>query len=558
MFEVFDQRRYLIPFRSLLLPQIFTDTLVIGSGVAGMRAAIEAAPAGDVILLAKGEVELSNTAWAQGGIAAAIGDDDSVESHVQDTLEAGAGLCDEPAVRATVEDAGRAIEELIAWGMRFDREPRSGAISLGREGGHRRRRIIHADGDASGRELARCLVEKVARHRSIRVFENCFALDLLTTGGANDRGESRVLGVICHHPRYGLQIIWAKATILATGGAGRVYRETTNPRLATGDGLAMAWRAGALAGDVEFMQFHPTALYVAGANRILITEAVRGEGAHLIDRDGRRFMRDHHEMAELAPRDVVSRAIIAQLGRTGGSCVYLDVRHLDQARFAERFPALMSALRAFDLDPAEDPIPVCPCAHYTIGGVWTDLDGRTSLPGLYACGEAACHGLHGANRLASNSLLEGLVFGRRAALAAREMAGARTGPVQIISDIPLSEHGEIDLVDVESSLRSAMWRNVGIERSGGKLDDALDMLHFWGRYTLDKIFDDPSGWETQNLLTVAALMTRAARWRTETRGVHLRLDYPRADDSLRAHATWSAGREQPALRPVIDHAEARS
>lgn len=561
MFSAFDQRRYLIPFRSVLLPQIFTDTLVIGAGVAGLRAAIEAAThagGGDVIVLAKGDAELSSTAWAQGGIAAVLSKDDSLDSHVTDTLEAGAGLCDEPAVRIAVSEAASCIRELLDWGMRLDRAPGPAAeLSLGREGGHHHRRIVHSDGDATGRELARCLIERVRMQDNIRLFENCFALDLLCTGSPLQRSESRnnlpnqVLGAITHHPRHGLQIIWARSTILATGGAGQVYRETTNPKIATGDGVAMAYRAGAVIADLEFMQFHPTTLYVAGASRALITEAVRGEGGLLVDREGRRFMQAYHDMTELAPRDVVSRAIVDHLSRMGGSCVYLDCRHMGTHVFASRFPGLAELLAAFDIDPGKDLIPVCPCAHYTIGGVATDLHGRTNLRGLYACGEAACNGLHGANRLASNSLLDGLVFGRRAArAAASDMAGSTSVPVTIISDIPLSQHGELDLTDVRSSLRSAMWRNVGIERSGPKLADALDMLGFWARYTMDKIFDDPMGWETQNLLTLGALMTRAAAWRRESRGTHLRLDHPESLDEFRIHAGWSVGRSEPAMRPV--------
>jgi len=549
MLRPFDDRRYLIPFRSLLLPHIFTDTLVIGAGVAGMRAAIEAADHGDVILLAKGSLDVSNTWMAQGGIAAAHSPDDTAESHFQDTLNAGAGLCDAGAVRTLVEEGPACIDELLGWGMRFDRDA-DGGLEYGREGAHSRHRILHTDGAATGAELVRCLAGRVREIESIRIFENCFALDLLTIAGNGNRGGQRVLGAITHHGQYGLQIIWAKATILACGGAGQVYRETTNPKVATGDGLAMAYRAGAVIGDVEFIQFHPTTLYVAGAGRLLISEAVRGEGAHLVDRDGVRFMPDYHELAELAPRDVVSRAIVDRLAQEQAQAVYLDVRHLGADLFEKRFPNLLKELQNFDLDPAKDLIPVHPSAHYTIGGVWTDLDGRSSLPGLLACGETACNGLHGANRLASNSLLEGLVYGRRAGHAAAEMGDASTAPMKIVSDIPVQEHAELDLVDVRSSLRSAMWRNVGIDRSGRKLDDVQDMFHFWARYTMDMIFDEPGGWETQNLLTVGALITQAARWRCETRGVHYRLDHPQSSDELLVHVLWRVGRSEPVTRPV--------
>ncbi|MDZ4755312.1 MAG: L-aspartate oxidase [Phycisphaerae bacterium] len=558
MSEPLESRRYLIPFRSLLLPHIVTDTLVIGSGVAGLRTAIEASDAGhDVIVIAKDALDFSNTAWAQGGIAAVLSDDDSNVLHIEDTLAAGAGLCMEETVRTVVDEGAAQIEQLVSWGMRLDRDSH-GALQLGREGGHHRNRIVHADGDATGRELARCLIERAKAvsggARSIRLFERCFALDLISGGSAG----SPVLGAITHHPRFGLQIIWAKAVVLACGGAGQIYRETTNPKVATGDGIAMAWRAGAAVADLEFMQFHPTTLYVAGASRALLSEAIRGEGGFLVDRRGNRFMIDRHEMAELAPRDIVSRTIMEHLETTHDSNVFLDVRHLavrpgtlaGTTVFSERFPGLAAMLRSYDLDPARDMIPVHPAAHYTIGGVWVDQHGRTSVPGLYAVGEVSCNGLHGANRLASNSLLEGLVFGARVGRAVAERSDASRGPVQIVSDIRPSDKGELDLVDVRSSLRSAMWWNVGIKRHGGRLDDAEDMLAFWSRYSLDKIFDDLSGWEVQNLLTVASLMTRAAGWRRESRGTHYRLDYPERDEKFAVHALWRTGHELPTLRSL--------
>ncbi len=544
MLPHFDERRYLIPFRSLLLPHIFTDTLVIGSGVAGMRAALAAAEGGaDVILLAKGELDVSCTAQAQGGIAIADADPVSIESHYQDTIDTGVGLCGSEAVRTLVEDGPAALEELLKWGMRFDRNE-EGELSYGREGAHSANRILHTDGAATGRELARCLGEKINEAENIRVFDHCFALDLMTNPAQEERGKQRVLGAITHHNQYGLQIIWAKATILASGGAGQVFRESTNPTLTTGDGLAMAYRAGAWLGDLEFIQFHPTTLYVAGASRSLISEAVRGEGAKLVDRQDQRFMDAYHELAELAPRDVVSRAILDQLAQTQEAAVYLDVRHLGNG-FARRFPNLDTILKSYDIDPMKNLIPVHPSAHYTIGGVCTDLFGRTSLPGLYACGEVACTGLHGANRLASNSLLEGLVYGKRAGDAAREMSNALHTPMKIVSEMMTSEHGELDLEDVRSSLRSTMWRNVGIQRTGAKLNDVIDMFGFWARYILDSIFDDPRGWETQNMLTVGVLITRAAKWREESRGTHYRTDCPGTDDKFLLHARWQVNNGSP-------------
>lgn len=548
MFSAFDQRRYLIPFRSPLLPQIFTDTLVIGTGVAGLRAAIESGSSGnDVIVLAKGSFDQSNTTRAQGGIAVVIGEEDSTQSHIEDTVNVGAGLCEHEVVSTLANEGPERIAELLNWGMRVDHEE-DGSVSLGREGGHNHKRIIHYDGDQTGEELTRCLINKLHEHDSVRLFEKCFVIDLLTAGEDGEPGP--VLGAITYHPRYGLQIIWAGATILATGGAGQVYRETTNPNVATGDGIAMAFRAGAKIADMAFMQFHPTTLYVAGASRALITEAIRGEGAHLVDREGRRFMQDAHEMAELAPRDVVSRTIIDELARSSEPCVYLDVRHIGGQRFANRFPSFARLLISFDIDPGNDLIPVHPSAHYTIGGVWTDLDGATSLPGLFACGEVSCTGVHGANRLASNSLLEGLVFGQRCGRAAAIASNGVGRSIQIVSDIRPSERAELDLADVKSSLRSSMWRNVGIERTGVKLADAQEMFDFWARYCLDKIFDDPTGWEVENLLTIGGLISRSAFWREESRGVHARADHTEPLADMAVHDLWMRNQKEPQLIPV--------
>lgn len=537
MHPLFDERRYLIPFRGTLLPQIFCDTLVIGTGIAGLTAALTAAEHGEVIVLRKSPLERSSSAWAQGGIAAVTsGRATDIDSHIQDTLAAGGDLCDQRIVREVVEASGDAIDDLVRWGMKFDRDE-TGEIDLGREGGHREPRILHADGDATGRMIVQCLGQRVAAHPSIRVFDSCFALDLLTP--TTDGREGPVLGAITHHPKYGLQMIWAWSTVLATGGCSQVYRESTNPPASTGDGIAMAYRAGAKIADMAFVQFHPTTFYVAGAERSLITEAVRGEGGYLVDRRGQRFMVDQHEMAELAPRDVVSRSIIAHLVRTGDTHVFLDCRHFESGYFARRFPGIAEQLSRFAIDPETDLIPVHPSAHYTIGGVWTDDHGRTNLPGLYACGEVSCTGLHGANRLASNSLLEGLVFGRRCGSVCVESredgANGHRPPRKIISDIPLSPRGELDLDDVRSSLRSVIWRHLGIVREESLMADVRQMIDFWAQYSLDKIFDDPEGWETQNLLLIASLICESARWRAESRGTHARDDYPEPDDAFRCH-----------------------
>lgn len=339
-------------------------------------------------------------------------------------------------------------------------------------------------------------------------------------------------------------MIWARATVLACGGAGVLYRETTNPPQATGDGLAMAYRAGATLADMAYVQFHPTTLYLAGAGRALITEALRGAGARLLDPAGSPFMERYHPLGDLAPRDVVSRGIVREIARSGASHVWLDCRAV--ADFDAGFPGIATLLRKFSLDPARDLIPVHPAAHYMVGGVRTDLRGRTDVPGLWAAGEVASMGLHGANRLASNSLLEGLVMGRiageDAGASAPQNGAARVAvPRAVVSDVRPSDRGELDLADVRSSLRSAMWKNVGIERSASRLKGMVDMIDFWSRYTLDKIFDDVSGWETQNMLQAAGVVARAALWREESRGCHDRTDFPASSEVFRVHDLWSRG-----------------
>ncbi|MFQ5430774.1 MAG: L-aspartate oxidase [Phycisphaerae bacterium] len=540
-------RRCLLNYDTRRLGQVFTDVLVIGAGVAGLRAAIEAAQHADVLLVTKDRLGQSNTALAQGGIAAVTDPADSFEAHIADTLQVGCGLNDPRAVETIAREGPARVEELIAWGAAFDLD--KGEVALGREAGHSARRIVHALGDATGRELSRALVDRTRRSPRVRVFEDCFVIDL-----AVDSGEC--LGALTFHEKYGHQIIWAGQTILASGGAGRLFRETTNGPGATADGHAIALRAGARLRDMEFVQFHPTALYIAGAARALISEAVRGEGAYLVDRAGERFMPSYHPDAELAPRDVVSRSILRRMMATDSTTVYLDVRHFPDGAFAARFPHIDALCRDFDIDAARELIPVRPAAHYMIGGVAVDIDGRSSVEGLWACGEAAATGVHGANRLASNSLLEGLVFGKRIGAAAARRAAERAGPRTprpLRHQIAPSSKTELDLPDVCNSLRALCWRNLGIERNGDRLRETLEIIDFWRRYVMDKVEHQRAGWEIQNMLMVARCVALSAQRRTESRGVHFRTDYPEADDAAHlGHVTLQVvdGAVQLGLEPV--------
>jgi len=554
MFEPITQRRYLVPFKAARLPQQFTDVLVIGGGVAGLRAAIAAADGGaEVLVVTKDTIDQSNTWYAQGGIAAVLQPADSYASHVDDTEKGGAGLCDHDAVDMVIHEGPQRVLELLQWGANFDKKPGNAhELAFTREGGHSFARILHAYGDATGRELAETLIRTVRSRESIRTSENTFVIDLVTE-------DNRCLGVLALINGQ-VNVIWAKRTIVASGGAGQLYRESTNPKIATADGHAMAYRAGATLQDMEMVQFHPTTLYLAGASRALITEAVRGEGAYLVDHIGHRFMPDYHEMAELAPRDVVSRAIVEQIRKTHFTHVYLDARHLPAKEFRQRFPQLAKLVDEFDIDVSKDPIPIHPAAHYMIGGVDTDLFGRTSLSGLYAVGEAGCSGLHGANRLGSNSLLEGLAFGARAGTDAAQAAKGDqiSFPLSLEHHLSDSTRTELDITDVKSSLRSVMWRNVGIERAGERLDETREIIAFWSRYVMDKTFDAATlgpgataGWELQNMLTVCSLITAAAYTRTESRGAHFRLDYPHRDDAhWRLHLLWRRPMETPIPEPI--------
>ncbi len=516
-------QRYLVSFDPHRILHRLVDVVVVGAGVAGLRAAVEVAEANvAVAVLCKGKVREANTERAQGGIAVVIDPErtgDDPESHVRDTLECGRGLCDERVVRLTVTEGIDRVRELIEWGARFD--SKNGKLDLGKEGGHSFNRIVHAQGDATGREILSTLLRRARGLSAIELIEHTFVLDLLVR-------EGRCVGVLAWHPRAGLVAFWAKAVILACGGYGRLYRETTNGPHATGDGVAMAWRAGATVENLEFVQFHPTTLYVAGADRWLITEAARGEGGKLIDHTGTPFMDQYHPMGELGPRDAVARAIIQHMKKTGQPMVYLDLRHLGRERLAQRFPGICQICRQYDLDPARDPIPVRPSAHYTIGGVKTDSDGATDLPGLFACGETASTGLHGANRLASNSLLEGLVFGRRSARAALREVEAQKEPRVHLDVAGRVEGGSrpVDTQDLRRSLMSLMVRQVGITRSREELAEARKDFYRWAQYVGEVEFHEIPSWEVQNMLVVALLVAESSLWRRESRGVHWREDFP--------------------------------
>lgn len=540
MIDAFEGPRYLVPFGPRRVPHCFTDVLILGGGLAGLRAALEVDPGLSVTVITKDDLLESSSQYAQGGIAGVVDPEDRFDNHVADTLTAGGGLCHPEVVDRVVREAPARIEELIAWGTRFDE--RDGELDLGREGGHSHRRIVHALGDATGREVMRAVIERARGLSNLEVWPDTFTIDLLTENGS-------CRGALVWNKDHGKTLVWARRTILATGGAGQVYRETTNPDVASGDGMALAWRAGSLLRDMEFMQFHPTVLYIAGGARSLITEAVRGAGAWLVDRDGQRFMPAFDARAELAPRDIVSRAINQVMQQSQQANVYLDLSHLDAEMVRRRFPGMAKLCAEFGLDLTRDRIPVRPGAHYMIGGVAVDADGRTDLPGLLAAGEVTSSGLHGANRLASNSLLEGLVYGARAGAAASAdvlaMQDRDDLRVPMLSNPRQEElHEPLDLEDIRNSLKSMMWRKVGVDRSGASLREALEAVEGWCRYVLPRQFAEPRGWQLQNMLEVGRLMIRGAIVREETRGVHTRHDFPEASPRWHRHIAWRRGDPQ--------------
>jgi L-aspartate oxidase len=519
-----------------------TEVLVIGSGIAGLSTALHAAQTARVLIVTKVHAEESNTNYAQGGVAAVLGEDDKVALHEHDTLVAGDGLCDPEAVRVLVEEGPGEVLRLMGLGVRFSHDA-EGKLALGREGGHSRRRIVHAK-DRTGHAIERVLLKLARAHPRISILENQIAVDLIL--GSKMRGRrapaperDRIWGAYVLDRESGkIRAIAARATVLATGGSGKVYLYTTNPDIATGDGLAAGFRAGAAAADLEFMQFHPTCLFHPEAKSFLISEAVRGEGAHLLTLDGKRFMQRYHRLKELAPRDVVARAIDFEMKKRGDKCVWLDMRPLGKRLLTTRFPHITSRLIEYGFNPFRDPIPVVPAAHYMCGGILTDLEGRATIPGLYACGEVACTGVHGANRLASNSLLEAIVFSRRAGMALlRQITGERPAPIPAVPEWEYNgavQPKEQVIFDHNwDAIRRVMWDYMGIVRSDERLARAAAMVAVlrdqtekdYRRYRLDADLV-----ELRNIGLVADLIIACARRRKESRGLHYNVDHLRRDD----------------------------
>ena len=494
------------------------DYLVVGAGVAGLRAAIELAQSGSVLVVAKDSLRESSSEYAQGGIAAALSDDDEVELHEHDTMVAGAGLCDREAVRVLVQEGPAEIGKLIEWGIEFDRDGAKLLFAL--EGAHSRNRVLHSHGDSTGREIARTLYRKAASLGNIEFRSFASITDLLVDGGS-------VTGVVACDREQRRQVrIFARAVLLATGGLGRVFKETTNPDVATGDGIATAFRAGAVISDIEFIQFHPTALFVSGAPRFLLTEALRGEGGRLLNEKGERFMQRYDERVELAPRDIVSRSILAEMRRTR-SHVYLDLTHMDAGFVQRRFPRVYETCLRHGVDITAGPVPVHPAAHYAMGGVRSDVNGRTNMERLFAAGEVACSGVHGANRLASNSLLEGLVFGARAGQAMRESMA----PSKHAGDLPEPERYP-DMS--EDQVRDIAWEHCGVLRDAAGLTEATRLLQSTGLQPVARPAREH--YELRNLHAVATLVARCALAREESRGGHYRTDFPNTREEFQKHS----------------------
>ena len=539
--ELIGPRR-LFPFDPRRVPHYRFDALVVGAGAAGGAAALAMAERGlSVGLIAKAGLEEANTFYAQGGLAAVIAPEDSFEAHVEDTLRVGCGLSERTVVEEVVRGGPRAVEALLAWGADFDRLE-GGDLDLSREGGHSHRRVVHARGDSTGQEIQAALIQALSSHSGISTFESTFVIDLLQGAG----GE--VLGVLAWSARGEPVAFLADQVVLATGGAGQIYRETTNPAIATGDGVALGFRAGAVVRDLEFFQFHPTCLYIAGAARVLISEIVRGAGGVLVDKNGERFMSSYHPDAELAPRDVVSRAVFERMVLTGDTNVYLDLSGVERDPH-RLFPGISRICRFFGIDIAHDPVPVRPGAHYMIGGLSVDERGRTSVPGLLAVGECASTGLHGANRMGSNSLLEALVLGARAGDHVASLGTVGQGSWQPRGVLPIPERAQptpgiqVHIGDVTYSLKSLMWRALGVVRDGEEIREAQSRIDLWTRAVRELAPPEARSWELLNMLTLARLTSIGALAREESRGVHYRTDYPEAREEWRVHTE---------LAPIVD------
>lgn len=527
--------RYLTSFNIRELPHRFTDILILGSGLAGLRAALAVSKEQSVTVLTKAEdIEASNSDRAQGGIASVLDPTDNFSKHAEDTLVAGAGLCDEKVVMRVVTEGPKRIQEMIQMGTHFDLQE-DGSLELGREGGHGMNRVAHANGDATGHELVRAMIENVKNAPNIQVHTQCYALDLLTF-------EGHCVGAIVNDSVIGKMIYWARQTIIATGGIGQLYRETTNSPIATGDGIAMALRAGAKLKDMEFVQFHPTVLYVAGSSRSLITEAIRGEGAFLVDKNGCRFMPEYDKRAELAPRDIVSRSIVAQMVKTNSTTVFLTLAHKDPELILHRFPGIAAICAHFGIDITKDPIPVRPGAHYMMGGIEVDQEGRTNVPGLWAIGEVSCTGLHGANRLASNSLLEAIVYGVAAGVGASKAAQTISDEqhlrvLQISNQVKTPRNPVLHLQDIKNTLKSVMWRSAGVKRNAELLTEGLQSLAQLKRFMQGEQIE-LEGWDLQNMLQIGTIIMQAALLREETRGGHTRTEFPDRRPEWHKHLTF--------------------